>query len=508
MLTTPRHLVGVTFLACFGLLWLSLYSMRSDLARQVLSKIRPSTSPEVPQPADTFLSPEEESLKEDENEEEAGSQDDIVKLPSHPLFKPMATDSPVLIEDNFPMAVNAFSSSDMPPIPSWNRPPAPHVVEPTPLFIGFTRNWRLLQQTVVSYITAGWPPSDIYIVENTGTMNSNKNGRLTLQNPFYIDYHRLVHVFGVNVVTTPTLLTFAQLQNFFLYTAIDKGFNHFFWGHMDVAALSEEDLEPYESLYTRILRVLRETLASDYARDEDGRPGAWAIRFFAYDRLALVNVAAFEAIGGWDTLIPFYGTDCDMHSRIHMAGWKQEDASAGLVYDLGTSLDDLEILYRRKPRGSNESFNGSAIFNAPFGLPDERGSADYIRLRDTLNSMQIQKNSAEEGRNVWQARQNGGQGEPYYRDPKGFEKAIEMTIEFGRTVFAEKWGHRDCDLEAVGLKSEHAWRVEHDWDRPEYLEALDRKRKAAEETEAKAKAKTGAEVQAEPETEIEIEMES
>jgi len=39
----------------------------------------------------------------------------------------------------------------------------------------------------------------------------------------------------------------------------------------------------------------------------------WAARFFAYDRLALVNRVAFEAIGGWDTHIPFYHTDCDMH---------------------------------------------------------------------------------------------------------------------------------------------------------------------------------------------------
>jgi hypothetical protein len=57
----------------------------------------------------------------------------------------------------------------------------------------------------------------------------------------------------------------------------------------------------------------------------------------------------------------------------------------------------------------------------------------------------------------------GGQGDPFYRDSAGFEQAILMTIEHVRNVFREKWGHRDCDIVAKGLKPEHAWRVEHDW---------------------------------------------
>ena len=39
-----------------------------------------------------------------------------------------------------------------------------------------------------------------------------------------------------------------------------------------------------------------------------------------------------------------------------------------------------------------------------------------------------------------------------------------MTIDHGRAVFAEKWGHRDCDISAIGLRPEDAWKVEHDWD--------------------------------------------
>ena len=70
---------------------------------------------------------------------------------------------------------------------------------------------RLPQQTVVSYIIAGWPPEDIYLIENTGVMNSNCNGFLTLQTPFYLDRHRLTKILGINVISTPTLFTFAQL---------------------------------------------------------------------------------------------------------------------------------------------------------------------------------------------------------------------------------------------------------------------------------------------------------
>jgi hypothetical protein len=140
-------------------------------------------------------------------------------IPDHPKYKPKPVSTLPPIVDNFPLAAAAHSSSELPPIPPWNEPPSPHVPEKTPLFIGFTRNWRLLQQTVVSYITAGWPPEDIYIIENTGTMKSNELGLLSIQNPFFLNHTRL-HLFGVNIVITPTLLSFSQLQNFYIWMAI------------------------------------------------------------------------------------------------------------------------------------------------------------------------------------------------------------------------------------------------------------------------------------------------
>ncbi|KAI9838283.1 MAG: hypothetical protein M1819_005551 [Sarea resinae] len=392
-------------------------------------------------------------------------------LPRHPIYKP-ARPAPPPYEDNFPLAVAAKSPADLPPVPSWNRPPQTHVPEKTPLLIGFTRNWRVLQEAVVSYITAGWPPEDIYVIENTGTMDANKRGQLSLQNAFYIDYKRLTDIFGVNVISTPTLLTFSQLQNFYLHEAIERGWGYYFWSHMDVVALPAEDIPPpYKSLYLRAVDTLRQTLAPGYARKDD-REGRWAIRFFAYDRLALVNAAAFAEVGGWDTMIPFYGTDCDMHERLSMAGFKQENANAGFVYDMASTLPDLEVLYRQRPKeytphSENKDEKTDAELERQPGhngwVEDTLNSSEWWRLKSQLDTMQEEKNHQAGGRNSWQSKQAGGQGEPYYRDPDGFQQGIWMTIDFGRGVLDEKWGHKGCDLRGVGLSLGDAWRVEHDW---------------------------------------------
>lgn len=402
------------------------------------------------------------------------------ELPRHPLFKPNVTeiDPPVL--DNFPLAQAAASAAELPPVPSWNTPPHPHVPEKTPLFIGFTRNWRILQQAVVGYITAGWPPEDIYVIENTGAMDANEHGQLSLQNPFFLNHTRL-HMLGVNVIATPTLLTFAQLQNFFLHVSIKEKWPQYFWSHMDVGVLSYEDREPYDSLYMKAVYALRNTTVPDYGR--------WAQNLFAYDRLAMVNTAAYVEVGGWDTQISYYITDCDMHERLEMAGFKREDKIIGQVSDIGTSFSDLLVLYRKQvgPPPSFDDPNPPEVYDVdqqkraikskreeavhpPDGgsnssWPEHvRGDDTFLAILRTINDMENSKHRSPKGRNTWQHRQTGGQGEPYYQDPVGFETGLWMMVEQGRTIYAEKWGHKECNLREVGLKPEHAWRVERDWE--------------------------------------------
>jgi hypothetical protein len=438
------------------------------------------------------------------------------------------------VVDNFPLALAANSKSDLPPIPKWAHPPKTHVPEKTPLFIAFTRNWPILQQAVVSYITAGWPPEDIYVVENTGVMDANKLGQLSLQNPFFLNHTRL-EMLGVNVLITPTLLTFAQLQNFYIWTSIVEQWAFFFWSHMDVVVVSWEpkyveqhpelDLndpkltyDGYKSLYADCVDALRAIL--DTKDPETGMTQRWDMQFFWYDQLTLVNVEAFKEVGGWDTQIPFYATDCDMYARLEMAGYRTKDGPAGHLWDVGSPLRDLIVLYRKKSgpggrkipevdfvdleamtdvlEGKAESEKqathasrdnlGTIHPRDPDGdvgniasdakikhrrsnstssdsWEDDRLDSDlYKNLLNTLGTMQEAKAHSSRGRNTWQGRQQGGEGEPFYRDSEGFELALRMTIDHGRAVFHEKWGHRGCDLLQQGLKADDAWRVEHDWE--------------------------------------------
>ncbi|KAL9598249.1 MAG: hypothetical protein Q9219_004608 [cf. Caloplaca sp. 3 TL-2023] len=405
-----------------------------------------------------------------------------------PLYKPKPEPRPD-ITDNFPRAANAKSPVDLLEIPPWNKPPDPHVEEKTPLFIGFTRNWRLLQQVVVSYVTAGWPPEDIYVVDNSGVMHSNKDGLLGLQNPFYLNHKRLTAILGINVLTTPTLLTFAQLQNFFTFTALENSWDHYFWAHMDSPAVSDEEYEghPFESLYLRAVAVLRETMRPGY--------GPLAARWFAYDRLTLVRTKAYVDVGGWDPLIPFYMTDCDMHERLWMRNFTIEDAKAGLVYDVASAVDDLDMFYRRTPQKRERddlplpsSEPASSAIRA-----DGRDSPQYHELLNKLDEMQRAKSEDKAGRNTWQSAQQGGQGEPFYRDGAGFEQGIVMTMDLGRKVFEEKWGRGECNIRAVGLGEGDAWRLVPEWEKVEVQQKArdDREKEMKERLEKKRVEKKG-----------------
>ncbi|KAK7920077.1 hypothetical protein PG985_008099 [Apiospora marii] len=308
-------------------------------------------------------------------------------------YKPAPTYTVPPIQDPFPLL---SATSTPPPIPAYNVPQpdawkayAGVTVAP-PLLIGFTRNWPMLLQTVVSYLTAGWPADQLYVVENTGTQRANARAQLSLQNPRFLNHTQLKDVLGVRVLQTPVLLSFAQLQNFYLALSYEHGWPYYFWSHMDVLALSHEAGVPgltapageagYKSLYTLCLETLQQTLRGDSSdttttttsstpsnpeKKEEGdhlpkfwltshpppppppKPAPrWAARFFAYDHLTLQNPRALEAIGGWDPFIPYYMTDCDAYARFAMAGWSAEPADVGIITDTASVLDDLRALYR------------------------------------------------------------------------------------------------------------------------------------------------------------------
>ncbi|KAK7748197.1 hypothetical protein SLS53_001452 [Cytospora paraplurivora] len=398
----------------------------------------------------------------------------------HPIYKPSPTYAPPPVRDPFPL----LSTSTPPPIPKWNRPrPGLHkqydLPVPPPLLIGFTRTWPILLQAVVSYITAGWPPEQIYVVENTGVQMANARGQLGLQNPFYLDHAQLKKL-GVNIVQTPVLLNFAQLQNFYLSMANTHDWPYYFWSHQDVLTLSyEEGLEgvtpPYnEPGYKTVYELCCQWL--DDARKNDNH---WAVRFFAYDHLALVNPKAYEDVGGWDTFIPYYLTDCDMHSRLLMSEYSMIDKPAGTVTDTSTALNDLLALYRdpdivpdftdpnppTPPPEPVDEVEPEAKTKRDYEAisPDDPHLDYYHSLRRVSDRMFHYKHG-ERGRNTWQQGQRGGLGEPFYYSADGFAEAVEVLTEAGREIYRRKWGHRDCDLiGGAGLGPSDAWRVEKDW---------------------------------------------
>ncbi|PSR75483.1 hypothetical protein BD289DRAFT_379278 [Coniella lustricola] len=369
-------------------------------------------------------------------------------------------------------------------VPEINRPPRVHVPEATPLLIGFTRNWPQLLQCVASYITAGWPAEDIYVVENTGVMHANRDDRLTLQNPFYLN-HTQLRILGVNVIETPTLMSFAQLQNFYSWTALERNWTEFFWSHQDVVAFSfEKEFRPHTddktidnanySLYSRAVAILR------FLR-QPGTP-KWANHFFAYDHLTLVHRDAVLEIGGWDTHIPYYATDCDFYLRQKWQGYFQGSTQIGIIIDTSTVLDDFGALFRIP--GIHATFQGDPGAEAIAGVNNLENDALHQKefaereaerkklvdvdgetvenLVDVSYRMQAVKYiDGGSWRNLWQLRQGGGQGEPFYRDQEGFQIGLDTQIEVGRRVFSEKWGHRGCDI--FDRTADDAWKLQRDW---------------------------------------------
>lgn len=408
------------------------------------------------------------------------SDEKQTKSPKY-LDEPEWTPPPV--KDPFP----SLATSPPPPIPAWNVARKDlhkeyGLLYAPPLFIGFTRGWPMLLQAVVSYITAGWPAEQIYVVENTGTQWANPQGRLSLQNPFYLN-HELLKKLQVQVLQTPVLLNFAQLQNFYVHLAHEHRWPQYFWSHMDVMAFSWEDghegrpkagEEGYKTLYENALAELNTTLQSH---------DRWATRFFAYDAFTLVNRAAYDDVAGWDTHIPYYMTDCDMHSRLLMHNWTLGDRAAGIISDVSTALKDLRALYRdpmaemgftdpnpeqnqlTNPKDEGADDEESRRHNEATKRSDESADMVYFqKLRDTVVEMESYKHGSR-GRNTWQAGQKGGQGEPYYYPARGLQTAFEMLTEAGRQIYAEKWGHQNCDLIGEGgLTLEDQWRVAHDWE--------------------------------------------
>ncbi|EOD43442.1 hypothetical protein UCRNP2_9815 [Neofusicoccum parvum UCRNP2] len=353
----------------------------------------------------------------------------------------------------------------------------------------------MLRQAVLGWIAAGWPREDIVLVDNTGTMDANNEGMLSPDNPFYIDYSLYRARYGVSIIQTSTLLNFAQLQNFLLHLAIAEKWPYFFWSHMDVGIVSDETAVPYKSFYSRTLDVLHDATSphpnpnitwSPRASEMRNTTGNWAIKFFEFDNLSLINVAAWRRIGAWDTFVPYYNTDCDAYARILFHGYTKDSVTAGHIFDVADqvahSTADLEAaffpaaqLHLNASAAAQQlaQYRAEAAARADSNMTAERlftdrprllddadnrpNSPRFRRLEQGLRELQDRKLGAE--RNSWQDAQKGGRGQPWTYDPRGFQKAWWETAGYGRDLYTKKWGTLDCKLEGVSL--EDAWKSEY-----------------------------------------------
>jgi len=93
----------------------------------------------------------------------------------------------------------------------------------------------------------------------------------------------------------------------------------------------------YRTIYENCLAELQDTLE---------RGERWGMRWYQYDHLTLVNLEAFEAVGGYDSLIPYYNSDCDLNGKLTMDGWSTKFRRVGIINDVSSVMTDLGAFYR------------------------------------------------------------------------------------------------------------------------------------------------------------------
>ncbi|KEF50826.1 uncharacterized protein A1O9_13125 [Exophiala aquamarina CBS 119918] len=275
----------------------------------------------------------------------------------------------------------------------------------TPLFIPFASNACLLVQTVVSFISEGWPPSQIIVVENTGRSDENARGTIPPEDHAFMNYTLLCQTLGVHVYRSPVRNTFAQVQNLVFELAKTNGWPSYYQSHQDVVVRSRDDVR---SFYDHVLE-----------EDEDRRRNAdserWALVLYRYDWLSHVRVAATAEVGPWDVLIPWYPSDCDYYARVRAKGFQILDFDAGVIHDVASCLSDLSLLFRPK-----NSSGGQVVDTA-------------------LRIMADTKRNDKAGRNTWQGRQADG------TLSSDFGPRYDALVKASRKSYYMKWGTNRCD---------------------------------------------------------------
>lgn len=171
----------------------------------------------------------------------------------------------------------------------------------------------------------------------------------------------------VFVLVPSVPLTFSQTQNWMLKLATEQATPFYAWMHSDAEAV--------EDSVDKIIEL---------ARQIQGEQQKWGAIFSNYDSLAVYNTAAFNAVGGWDTGLSWYLSDCDTYRRLRLAGYPTLESGLPVKHTPSQTLQsdptirrsvELEIpyreaYYRAKWGGPNEH----EVYTAPFNERRERGA--------------------------------------------------------------------------------------------------------------------------------------
>lgn len=131
---------------------------------------------------------------------------------------------------------------------------------------------------------------------------------------------------GITVCRPPVPLTTAQSMNLMLMLSTRMGHSFFTWQHLDAV--------PQGDTAKHLPKIATEAI-------DRGIP--WGVIFTHYDCFAAVNVAALNAIGGWDwRRFPYYFLDNDIHLRLVQAGYKLIDTGLPCTHEGSSTAQSPE----------------------------------------------------------------------------------------------------------------------------------------------------------------------
>jgi hypothetical protein len=175
---------------------------------------------------------------------------------------------------------------------------------------------------------------------------------------------------SASVVDTPPVpLTFSQTQNYMLKRAIgETNARTSVWIANPFYLFMHADAEAEGDTVQRLV-----AMANAYTIQKR----KWGVIFTNYDALAAFNTEAFRAVGGWDTMLSWYLSDCDMYRRLRLAGYELIDSGLPVKHAPSQTLNadpairravNMEVPFREAYYAAKwGGLNEHETFDKPWG---------------------------------------------------------------------------------------------------------------------------------------------